>query len=165
MSDLVHVKGLSDLQALLDTLPDKLERNVMRGALRAGMKPIKNAAQDGAAKATGTLAAGLKVSVRARAGKVTATLRAAGKHGYLARWIEYGTSAHQIRAKKGSALLVAGQPVNIVDHPGARPQPFMRPALDNHAQSSLVATGEYIKQRLAVKHGLDTSEIMIEADE
>lgn len=165
MSDLVHVKGLSDMQKLLDTLPAKMEQNVMRGALRAGMKPIKEAAKDGAAKATGVLAAGMKVSVRARAGKITASLRAAGKHGYLARWIEYGTSAHQIKAKKGSALVIGGQPVMVVDHPGAKPQPFMRPALDNNAQDSLVAAGEYVKKRLATKHGLDTSEIVIEAEE
>ena len=163
MSDLVHVKGLDDLQKLLDTLPAKLEQNVMRGALRAGMKPVRDAAKSGAAKATGALAAGLRVSVKARAGKVTASLRAAGKHGYLARWVEYGTAAHQIKAKKGSALAIGGQMVKVVDHPGAKAQPFMRPALDGHAQNALMAAGEYIKKRLSTKHGIDTADIDIEA--
>ena len=40
MADSVHVKGLDALQKLLDTLPVKLEKNVMRGGLRAGMNVI-----------------------------------------------------------------------------------------------------------------------------
>ena len=165
MADLVHVKGLADLQKMLDTLPAKLEQNVMRGALRAGMKPIRADAKAGAAKATGELAAGLKVSVRARAGKVVARLRATGKHGYLALWIERGTAAHRINAKKGSALFFNGSAVKFVDHPGSKAQPFMRPALDARAQDAVIAAGNYIKQRLATKHGIDTADINIEASE
>ena len=165
MSDLVHVKGLDELQKLLDTLSAKMEQNVMRGALRAGMKPIRDEAKAGAAKATGELAAGLRVSVRARAGKVTASLRAAGKHGYLARWIEYGTAAHRIAAKKGGALFFNGSAVKFVDHPGSKARPFLRPALDARAQDAVIAAGNYIKQRLSTKHGIDTADIEIEAGE
>ena len=41
----------------------------------------------------------------------------------------------------------------------------MRPALDSQATRAVVAAGEYIKRRLATKHGLDTSGVMIEGDE
>ena len=43
----IRVDGLSALQKALETLPDKLERNVVRSALRAGIKGMKAEAEDG----------------------------------------------------------------------------------------------------------------------
>jgi hypothetical protein len=40
----------------------------------------------------------------------------------------------------------------------------MRPALDGQSSAAVVAAGEYIKKRLATKHGLDTADINIEAE-
>lgn len=164
MSDL-HITGMADLQKLLDTLPAKLEANVMRGALRAGMKPVQADAKAHAAVASGLLRDGLKISARIRNGKVTASLKATGKHAYLARWIEYGTAAHKISAKKGGALAIGGRVYRTAGHPGAKAHPFMRPALDARAQDAIVAAGEYIKKRLATREGLDTSDIDIGVEE
>jgi hypothetical protein len=41
----------------------------------------------------------------------------------------------------------------------------MRPALDAQASAAVVAAAEYMKDRLATKHGLDTSDVVIEGDE
>lgn len=160
MSDLVHVKGLADLQKLLDTLPAKLEQNVMRGALRAGMRPIKSDAQASVSVVSGVLRKGLKISARAKGGKVTASLKATGKHGYIAYWIEYtGAKAHKIKGP----ITIGGRVFSNVDHSGFKARPFMRPALDNRAQDAVIAAAEYIKKRLATKNGLDTADIEIEA--
>ncbi len=43
----INVRGLADLQKFLDQLPAKLETNVMRGALMAGLKPIEQDAKTG----------------------------------------------------------------------------------------------------------------------
>jgi len=51
-----------------------------------------------------------------------------------------------------------------VQHPGSRPKPFMRPALDGRAQDAVVAAAQYMKRRLATKNGLDTSSVEIEAE-
>jgi len=88
-----HIKGLSELNKFLQELPVKIERNVLRGALRAGAaKELLPEAQanlmSAGAVRTGALIAGLKVGTRSRGGKVTAYVKAGGKHGYLARWIE-----------------------------------------------------------------------------
>ncbi len=162
---LVHVKGLSDLQAFLDQLAPKVERNIMRGALRAGMKPIQEDAKQHAAVASGLLRDGLKISTRAKGGTVTASLKSTGKHGFLAHWIEFGTTAHTITAKNMKSLSVGGMFFQSVDHPGAKAHAFMRPALDARAQDAVVAAGNYIKDRLSTKEGLDTSDVMIEGDE
>lgn len=158
MSDLVHVKGLDQLARVLAELPAKLERNVMRGALRAGMKPIQAEARHNVAVSSGQLRDGLKISVAAKGGTVTAKLRAGGKHGYIARWVEFGTRPHKIPGK----LAIGGQVVTGVEHPGVRPRPFLRPALDARASEAVVAAAEYMKKRLAAKEGLDTADIDIE---
>jgi len=161
----IHVKGLSELQKFLDELTPKIERNVMRGSLRAGMNVVKPVAQADIHSVSGLLAAGLKVGTRARGGRVTASLKATGKHAYLAKWVEFGTSAHNIAAKRGGWLSFMNVFRKEIAHPGAKRRPFMRPALDGQAQNAVIAAAEYMKKRLATKEGLDTSHIMIEGDE
>ena len=41
----IKVTGLAELQKVLDTLPEKIERNILRGALNAGAKPLLNVAK------------------------------------------------------------------------------------------------------------------------
>lgn len=162
----VTIKGLAELQKMLDQLPANLEQNVLRSALRAGANVIKAEAQQQLAAhgnvKTGVLSKGLKVGTRAKGGKVTATVTAKGKHGYIAHWIEFGTAAHEIRPKGAKSLFLAGAFKTIVHHPGIRPQPFMRPALDSRSAAAVIAVGEAIKKRLSTKNGLDTSDIEIE---
>jgi HK97 gp10 family phage protein len=161
MEDTIYVKGLSDLQKFMDTLAPKVERNVLRGSLRAGMKVVLPVAQQMAHKVSGQMADGLKLSTNARGGVVTASIKAKGPHGYLARWVEYGTAAHNIAAKQHGWLSFMNIFVKEVAHPGARPFPFMRPALDAQAQPAVIAAAEYMKNRLATKEGLDTADIAI----
>lgn len=153
MSELVHVRGLKELQAFLDTLPAKMEANIMRSALRQGANVVKDEAKANVAVKSGLLRDGLKVSTRSRRGVVTASVKAGGKHAYLARWIEYGTAAHKIAPKKAKSLFFGGIFAEGVDHPGSAPKPFMRPALDTQSQAALVAVGHAIKKRLT-KQGL-----------
>lgn len=170
MSGYVHVKGLAELQQLMDQLPAKIEANVMRGALRAGMKPVKGEAQHQLAShgsvETGALADGLKISTSNRRGVVTSHLRVTGKHAFVANWLEFtGAHPHEIKPKARKSLFIAGLFGEVVQHPGFHKKPFLRPALDAKAGEAVVITGEYIKQRLATKNGLDTSNITIGGDD
>lgn len=161
-----HVKGLADLQRFLDQLPAKVERNVLRGGLRAGARAVLPAARANINSVSGELAASLRVGARARGGTVTAYV---STKVFYARFVEYGTKPHTIRAKDGGSLKWGGIFVESVEHPGARPaaagRGFMRAALDSQAQAALLAAGEYMKNRLATRHGLDTSDISLEAEE
>ena len=165
MSD-VRVKGLSDLNKFLQQLPAKVEQSVLRGALRAGANVVmaEAKANDWFPVDSGQLRDGLKVSTSSRRGRVTAKVKATGKHAFIAPWLEYGTAAHKITAKKGKGLFFGGLFVKGVQHPGSRPKPFMRPALDGRAQDAVVAAAQYMKRRLATKNGLDTSSVEIEAE-
>ena len=164
MQDTVNVKGLSDLAKFLDELTPKIQKNVMRQALRAGMKPVQDEAKANVAVATGVLQKGLKISTNVKNGVVIASLKAKGKHGFLAQFVEFGTAAHRINAKKGGALSFGGSVVQSVEHPGQKARPFMRPALDARAQDAVIAAAEYMKERLSTKEGLDTSGVLIEGD-
>ena len=163
MSGEVRIKGLSELHAFLQQLPEKMEKNVLRGALRAGARVVASEVQQRAPVRTGLLRGGVKVSTGGRGGTVVAKIKVTGKHAFVAPWLEYGVGAHQIAAKKGGWMAFAGVSAKSVQHPGIQPRPFMRPALDSRAQAAVVAAAEYTKKRLATKHGLDTKDVEIEA--
>lgn len=168
-----QVKGLKELQRFLDTLPAKVEANIMRGALRAGAKPILESARSSAPVGepsengrkkynhyVGALRDSFRVSgrINSRKGEVTVSVKAGGKvkktgaDVFYAHMVEFGTKPHAIR--KGGK----------VSHPGTSPRPFMRPALDSKSGEAVVAAGNYIKRRLSTKHGLDVGDIDISLD-
>lgn len=182
----IRVKGLSELQKFLDQLPVKLEANVMRGALRAGLKPIKDAAVANAPVGQpneegkrlyghypGALRDSIRISgTRIKGRRVTASLKAGGKNKktgadvFYAHIIEFtGAVAHTVTAKNRKWLSFGGRFFQSVEHPGMKATPFMRPALDAQAGNAVIATAEHIKKRLATKHGLDTADIEITEDE
>ena len=192
MADTRHVKGLAELQKFLETLPVKLEQNIMRGALRAGAKVILQTAKQNIHNVSGELAASLRVTTRVRRGRVVASVVAGGKKAKIGNrpiWVEYGTRAHLISVqeeekpinfrqslRRGRIVRASMTTINrlvlkigkrfvgpTVSHPGARPRPFMRPALDAQAGAATVAVGEYIKKRLT-KEGLNVSGVRVEGD-
>lgn len=166
MNETIHVKGLAEIQAFLDQLPDKIERNILRGALRSGMKVVQPWVAQRIHSVSGELAAGLRLTTRARDGRVTASIKTTGPHGGLAKFIEFGTKAHFIDAPPGGGLrMPGGEVVAGVLHPGSLPYPFMRPALDAEAQNAVIAAAEYMKDRLSTREGIDASGVTIEGDE
>ena len=154
------VTGLAALQQYLDQLPAKVERNVLRGALRAGAKvelaeakrlvPVEH----GGAHA-GALRDSLRIKTSSRGGLVKAIVSAGSKVAYWAKWVEFGTAAHFIKPCNRKSLFLAGMFKEGVNHPGAKKKPFMRPALDNTANAAIAAVGEYIRTRLSTKEGID----------
>lgn len=164
MTENIHIKGLPELQKFLDAFPAKVEKNILRGALRAGMAVVRPFAQQRIHSVSGELAAGLKLGTRVRNGKAIAFVRTSGPHGFVARWVEYGTKAHFIEAGPGGVLQFPdGGVATGVLHPGALPHPFLRPALDSEAEAAVVAAAEHMKKRLT-KEGLDTSDVTIEVE-
>lgn len=160
----IRIAGLKELQGLLNTLPAKMEANILRGALRAGAKPIMQMAKENAPVGepsdtnkrrykvyAGALRDSLRISARIdrRSGNVTASVMAGGKsrktgaNVFYAHIVEYtGAAPHG-------------------NHPGITARPFMRTALDARSGDAVVAAGEYIRKRLETKHGLDVADITL----
>jgi len=175
MADLVNIKGLSELDQFLSSVAPKVERNLMRGALRAGAKVVLQDARGRIHQVSGELANGMRIGTKAKGSKVFAYVRFKGRHAFIARFVEFGTRPHYLTGKAGKTanrlqkkgyLSIGGMIIGgSIKHPGARPKPFLRPALDAQASNATIAVGNYLKAKLESKHGLDTSYIKIEGDE
>lgn len=150
MSDETIVGGRA-LEAFLQTLPVKIETNIMRSALRAGVNVFKEEVKATIPEKSGELRRSVRVSTRLKAGTVTASLIVGGKKAWYWRFVEFGTAAHRIGPKNAKALALAGVVVGWVHHPGARPKPFMRPAFDSKAGGAIDAVAAQIRARLTAE--------------
>jgi len=148
----IKLKGLAELGGFLQELPAQLEKKVLRGGLRAGAKIVQPAAKMNMTfrvhQRTGRLARSeIKLTTRAKNGRVTARLWVKGPDAWRAKFVEFATAAHG-------------------KHPGTAPQPFLRPALDSRAGSVVVAAAEYMRKRIGKKQLLGASpDIHFEVEE
>lgn len=160
------VSGLSDLYKLLQTLPAVAEGNVMRGGLRAGLRVIQKEAQALVAIDEQDLRNSLRIRLLRRSvkrGWVRMQLVAGGRSAPNSHWVEYGTASYyagkgrsvgrpyKIKPKKAGALLFGGKVREVVTHPGARPKPYMRPAIDRRQADAIAATAAYLRRRIPVE--------------
>lgn len=146
------VNGLSDLMKVMDGLPAMIQRNAMRGALRAGANVIANEARRLAPVATGQLKASVRVSVRVDNGVVKAFVKAGNRYKvYKIGGKGRATKGAYKTAREGGgtdyhsafyAHMVEFGTIKMRAHP------FMRPALDGRKQEAVEAVAEYLRQRL-----------------
>lgn len=146
--------GGRELAAFLQSLPAKVEKNIMRAALRAGANEFKRVAKQNVPVDDGDLKASIRVSTKTKRGTVYASLKAGGKKAPHWHWVEFGTAPHKIKPKNHRALAFGGATVHEVDHPGAKPKPFMRPAFDTASTAAIAATTAKIRERLT-KEGIN----------
>lgn len=124
-----EIKGLEELIKNLTALPDKLEKRVIRAAVRQGANVIKKKAQDYVPVDKGDLKKSIKVSgSKAKPGVIAFKVRPTGnkKKGisiFYGRFQEFGTS-------------------KMPAHP------FMRPAYDEAGEDVLNVVINTIKSKL-----------------
>lgn len=148
MANETFIAGLAELDKILKTLPAKIEARVLRGAVRAGAKQFEEEAKSLVPVRSGDLRKSIRVTTRSRRGEVKATVTAGNKEAFYAYMVEFGTSQHFIKPKNRKSLFFAGLAKETVDHPGATPKPFMRPALDRGERPAIDAAVAYIRRRL-----------------
>lgn len=180
MAEESAILGGRQLAELLQQLPAKIERNIMRAALRAGAAVIRNEARQNVPVKLGALRNSIRVSTKAKNGTVTAVVKAGDSRAFYAHMVEYGTQRHLIKVeegerpinyrrtrKRGVLTYQSMRTVNrnvlrigntfvgpTVEHPGARAAPFMRPALDNANGRAIAAVAAMVRKRLT-KQGID----------
>lgn len=160
------IDGLAELNKAFEQLAPNIERNWLRGALRAGAKvqlaeaqrdvPVGDPSSEGRQLYRlyrGALRDSLRISTRVRGGDVVARVTAGGKSKktgadvFYAIMVEKGTTAHEIKPKAHRSLFFAGLMRQLVQHPGAKKEPFMGPALRNTVQASVAAFAAYLRAR------------------
>jgi HK97 gp10 family phage protein len=148
-----HVLGVADVRRALLALPDRLAQNSIRRALYAGGNLIRDDArnraptrQSVAPQFRGSLKKSIvtdtKVDRKTNAVRVRVFIKAGkGKLGVPRRYahlVEFGTKPHMVGGRAGSAL-----------HPGARAQPFLRPAFETRKLDSLRTFTDELRANLA----------------
>ena len=161
MSRDINITGGDDLFAALQALPVKLEKNIMRGAMRAGAKlmledarakcpvsPPSGVASKKYGAKEGELRDSLRISTGAKNGKVYAFVKAGNKAAFYARMVEYGTVPHEEPLGAKHALMLGGTFRDAINHPGADAHAFKRPAFYGNADNSIAQVADYIGARL-----------------
>lgn len=150
-----NIGGGAALDALLQSLPAKMETNVMRSALRAGAAVYLAQVKQNIPVKDGALRQSARITTKkSRDGSVSASVKVGNSRAFYAHMVEFGTRPHII-APKRSAMQIGGQFVaGTVEHPGARPRPFMRPAADEKFTAAVAAVQKKVRDRLRAQ-GLD----------
>jgi hypothetical protein len=162
------VRGKAAVKSYIGRIPADIENKLLRGAARAAARVVATEAKD--RTQSSEVRAAIKVSTRApEAGRVIALVQTKGPGAFLAPWEEYGTAPHFIsvdESQRGGmsigrinrlakdpdsnhSLVIGGNFVGkTVLHPGARPHPFLRPALDVKEAEAIAAAQGYINARV-----------------
>ena len=164
MSGETTITGLDEFYRQLQAFPVNVEKNVMRGAVRAGLKPIADEAKMLVPVKSGKLQKSIRIKFRNKSqqyGWIRGVITAGNADAYYAHIIEYGSGSYyegkgtkskrapyKIKAKRAKSLFFAGLMREVVTHPGVKPVAFMRRAVDNKTSAALDAFKEYLALRI-----------------
>lgn len=164
----IKITGLKELEEILKTLPANIEKNVMRGAIRSGLNEMGSIAKSVLATdghvVSGNLQKSIRVSFKRKSEKfgwMRGQLLAGDKKAWYSHIIEFGSGSfyagkgnkskrapYEIKPKNRKSLFFAGLMKELVIHPGVKPSPFMRPALDSGGNKAIEAFAAYMRKRL-----------------
>ena len=157
----LRVEGLEELHRALAALPTNIEKNIMSGAIRAGLNVLKKRAQANVPINQGVLKKSIKVSVSTKFGRVKGKLKAGNNFAWYAHIVEFGSGSfysgvgtksrrapYIIKAKEGGGLFFNGVIREQVIHPGIRPSAYMRRSLDAGIDEPLSEVAAYVRKRL-----------------
>jgi len=149
------IVGGRECADFLQQLPAKIEKNILRAALRAGANEYKAVAKPLIPVDDGDLVKSLRVTTRVKKGTVYASLKVGGRKAPHAHLVEFDTKPHKITPKEKKALSFGGKAAREVNHPGTKAQPFMRPTADTAPKSVVAAVVAKIRERMT-KEKLNT---------
>jgi HK97 gp10 family phage protein len=155
-TDNENIRGGRELDAFLQTLSAKVEKNIMRSALRQGANVFRDDVRANidaqGLRDSGDLRRSVKVSTNSKGGTVTSSLRVGNKKAFYAHMLEFGVQAHS--TKKGASVR-SGRNPSANPHPGFAAKPFMRPTLDTKVPAAILAVTAQIRKKLTLA-GINT---------
>jgi HK97 gp10 family phage protein len=147
----VGITGGEDLIAALREFPAKMEIDVMAKSLREGAKVVQAAVIANTPKDSGDLRASVRIRRRTRkkSGYINLHVIVGNKEAWYAHLVEFGTKAHEIKPKKRKSLFLAGLLREIVFHPGAKPNAFMRRSFDETSGKAVQEIANATRKKIA----------------
>lgn len=157
-------RGKSEVHRYIAGLPEEIVSKLLVGAGRAGGKVIADEAKE--RTISQDVADNIIVRTKREDTRVVVKIRV--KQGFansIGNWLEWGTAPHFISVDKSQSggksvarinalarqgsLVINGKFVgDTVYHPGARPHPFLRPALDLKEGEAISMAQSYINARI-----------------
>jgi hypothetical protein len=170
---MVTVRGKTEVTRYINGLPGQINK-VLQGAARAAAKVVADEAKS--RSLSQEVSDGIGTRTKVEGGRIVCWVSV--KKGWassVGTWLEYGTSAHFIsvderqrmgmsvgrinKQVKAGSLVINGNFVgSTVRHPGARPHPFLRPALDTKQGEALAAAQGYINSHVTGGQVVATAE-------
>lgn len=174
-SSFQHVQGFKELDNRLKALPLRLQKNVLRGGLRAGaaamQKIVRSNTPVGAANEEnvrlyggyeGALRDSVRIATGVEADRIYAIVSVGGesKKGadvFYAHMVEWGTAKHLIKPATKEALQIADNGAGFsadglffanAEHPGTKPTFFMTRSFDEGVPAFVAAVKKYIDTRI-----------------
>lgn len=141
----ITLHGFDQLERNLKRVGNEAAGKILTKGVRAGMNVIRKEAR---ARVPNHEHAGVqlhkeiktRISRRERHG-IRGAIFVSNK-AWWARFIEFGTVTHRIRAKSNGVLAGEGEVFGTeVAHPGQRQHPFLRPAADAKGKAAISAMG------------------------
>lgn len=170
---MASARGRSEVSAYMAALPEQIVSKVLRGAGRAAGHVIAEEAK--LRSVSKEVAKDIVVKTRRVDDRIVVAVTVKpGFSSARAAWLEYGTAPHfisvddsqrngrgvgrinqQLREAGGNGSLVIGGKFvgDTVFHPGARPHPLFRPALDLKEADAIRAAQSHVSARIS-KHGI-----------
>ena len=168
-----QVIGMDELLRNLKTLPEKVQKRVLVGAVRAAAKPIVQEAKSLVPVKYGSLKRSIGVTkfrthkktlvwfqVSPRVQKyrlkaqdtsthenVTLTMEYSPFYGYFVEFGTYSKLDHALLKPRGGKRAKKRAAI-VAKGGGIRPHPFMRPAFEREGENSIIALKEYVAKRL-----------------
>lgn len=131
--------------------PDKARDNALRAGVRSAAVVVQKEARILAPKKTKNLMKSIKVKARRTQDKnvVRFSVTAGSNKAFYAHMIEFGISPHLIKIKNKKLLSKLTKTFGTkVEHPGVKPKPFMRPAVDNTENKIVDTIAKTLQKRL-----------------
>jgi HK97 gp10 family phage protein len=148
MSQTVRIEGLADVLTELE------KRGIQANKV---LEPLARAAGrlimlDARARTHASIAKALRVTTTEKKRNAVTVVVSEGRDkkskGYVGWFLEFGTPAHFVKARKAKALLIDGQ-FRASAHPGGHAaQPFMRPAFDTKKEQASILIVKGVKDAL-----------------
>jgi HK97 gp10 family phage protein len=163
MMDQGRILGVAGIKREFDALPDLFRKRVLKRSIMEGARVVKDDAAANVRVKTGELRGQIKSrAARGRRDLVVYNVAVRSRSAHL---IEFGTSPHPIAprnavsrllsamrsAREGAeAMTIGGRFVGgAVQHPGSRPFPFLRPALERNADRVIAIAAAALRRQIA----------------
>lgn len=150
----IRLEGLDATRARLALFPDRLRKNILRGAIRAGAGVFRSGIRSRVPVKSGRLRRDVRISARSFPdGHVQATVSVGTGKGerraFYSAALEGGAKAHEIAPLNRRALYFNGQFVSVVRrHPGVRARGFVATAARSEYPAAVNAFDLYVRTRI-----------------